>query len=346
MNADATGAYLSQVNLVGANLRLADLPTANMWNSDLRGADLGESDLRGAMLSDSNLEGASLDDADLFNANLERCKLSSASLRDTNMQGAMLYEAVLIDADLSGTNLFGANLESCDLTRALLKDVNLQAANLEDANLTDAKLELSNLVDANLEDANLTGVTLQKTNLLNANFGVRGIESIGEFEDLETALDVYRALKVSHQRGGLYERAGLFFYLESNVSRRLTWKNLSISPRSFNKLSTFFWLTISWAVNGYGEKPIRVMVWVVGLVVIPPFGYWFGHAFGGGWDAANLGKSLYFSAASVVALGYGPWVSEPVGPVGWAQTVGVIQTFFGIFLLALLLVTTTRKLSR
>ena len=61
------------------------------------------------------------------------------------------------------------------------------------------------------------------------------------------------------------------------------------------------------------------------------------------WGNLDVLDSLYFSAVSFTALGYGNWVVEPIG---WVKVLGAIEAFLGIFMMALLLVTIVRRWAR
>jgi uncharacterized protein YjbI with pentapeptide repeats len=102
--------------------------------ANLSGANLSDADLSGANLIGANLSGANLRDADLSGA-----ILSGANLRDAILSGANLRDAKLSGVNLIGANLIGANLRDADLSGAILSGVNLSGANLSDANLNGAK---------------------------------------------------------------------------------------------------------------------------------------------------------------------------------------------------------------
>ena len=87
---------------------------------------------------------------------------------------------------------------------------------------------------------------------------------------------------------------------------------------------------------GYGENYERVVV--SALVII--FGLAVVYVYGG----LNLAYAIYFSAVSFTALGYGSWVN--ITPVGWVRALGAAESFLGVFMMALFLVTFTRKMTR
>ncbi|KPK21624.1 MAG: hypothetical protein AMJ76_02205, partial [Dehalococcoidia bacterium SM23_28_1] len=63
-----------------------------------------------------------------------------------------------------------------------------------------------------------------------------------------------------------------------------------------------------------------------------------------GTVAGGFLDSLYYSAVSFPALGYGHWAPEPQGWAG--RFLGAGESFIGVFMMALFLVTFTRKMTR
>lgn len=314
-NADLTAVNLSEADLRGAIFVSADLPRANLWKCRLENADFTDADLQGA-----NLEGTTIGDAIFDNANLQ-----NANLEATNASPRRAY--------FRNANLQGANLEDAYLAHSDLSDANLQNANLESANLSYADLTDSNILYANIERATLDSVTLENTTLYAVNWGPRGEEGIKD-QPPETAEAIYRKLKIWYQGAGLYSAGGEYFRKEMDARRRGKWRK--------KRLRSFIWLLIWHLLAGYGERPQLVLLWMLVLVIGPTlFYFWFSAL---PYAPHNIVSALYFSSVSTVALGYGAWVED--GVKLWAQAVGVSQTFLGAFLLALLLVTVVRKMTR
>ena len=274
--------------------------------------DLGNRDLREGELQDLDLRGAYLWWANLQAANLVRANLQGAYLLHANLQGANLF-----DANLQGANLFDASLQG---TR-------LSFANLQQADLSGADLRGAHLARASLRDANLEG----------ANWGdyVLGDETAGEFDQV---ISVYRALKQQHTEAGMYDVAGEFHYREMESRRKLAWKG---APR-FEARRRLPYAAALYALRflyGYGERPERVIGWAAGIIIGLAVVHWlFGTVTGG------FPEALYYSAVSFTALGYGAWAPEPQGWAG--RFLGVGEAVMGVFMMALFLVTFTRKMTR
>ena len=223
--------------------------------------------------------------------------------------------------------------ESIDLYTLDLKGIFLQLAHLEGANLGDAHLEGASLWDAHLEGAFLYEAHLDdKTDLQEADWGnyILGEEKEGEKrrEDyfFKWAEYTYRRLKTWYTNAGMYDIAGEFFFREMTVKRKaLKWWPKPWN-RAFSKLLSI--------LCGYGEKPERVVVSAIVII----FGLAIVYRFGG----LSLPYSIYYSVVSFTALGYGSWVPQPTG---WAKATGAAEAVIGVFMMALFLVTFTRKMT-
>ena len=322
----------------GLDLRDADLRQANLGALDLHGVRLQRANLQETQLIQANIQGARLEDADLRGA-----ILAYANLREAVLFGAKLPAAILLNADLQRAELICANLQGARLSQANLQGAKLTTADLTGADFAGADLRGVHLALANLRDVNLEGA-------------IWGDYVLGD--ELATffvwAASVYRALKQWHTRAGMYDIAGQFFYREMEARRKSAWRqeplprgvprDVGVQVRSRLGLSERQ-LPYAVAMNalrflyGYGERPERVIGWAAGIILGLALVHWlFGTVSGAFWDA------LYYSAVSFVALGYGEWAPEPQGWAG--RFLGVGEAIMGVFMMALFLVTFTRKMTR
>ena len=304
----------------------------------LRQANLTRLDLHGAILQGANLQKARLWRTSLQETNVRRASLQGAHLTDANLQGANLH-----DANLQGANLWRANLQGANLQGARLVLADLQGARLAEANLQGANLRLANLQQgdfrwADLRGARLVYASLREANLEGANWGdyVLGEESEGAFD---SAASVYRTLKQRHTELGMYDMAGEFHYREMEARRKLAWKGGQPWEGRERRRPYALALNALRFLYGYGERPERVIGWVGAVILGFALGHWaFGTVEHGFWD------TLYYSAVSFTALGYGSWAPEPQGWAG--KFLGVGESLLGVFMMALFLVTFTRKMTR
>ena len=336
-----TKARLVEVHLEGANLREAHLEGANLRYAHFEEANLREAHLGGANLQDAHLDKADLAGAQLGETDLSRASLVQAHLEEANLilaclEGAHLMNANLEEADLQGAHLEGAdclnvNFEGADLRGAHLESAILGSANLKEAELGHVHLEGAVLWDAELEGADLVGVELSRDiKMEGADWGdyILFRESCGEYY---AVIPTYRGLKAWYTEHGVYDVAGEFFYREMEAKRKLqSWKK---------DFKSKLWSWVMRILCGYGEKPERVVI--SASVVI--FGLAAAYYFWGSFSSSSFWDTLYYSAASFTALGYGQWAPQPIG---WAKGIGAAEAIIGVFMIALFLVTFTRKMIR
>ncbi len=313
---DLSGNYFEQgINLAELDLTGAILNGVILNGAILKEAGLDKCHLKGVRLIEAHLEGAYLEEANLTNANLSRAHLEDAQLISTNLERARLS-----GAHLERANFFGANLIDANLSNAFLDKTSFAAAYLQGAQLSHAKFT---------DDTDFSSTHWGDYKL--------GEEKRGDNKDkkylLHWAAHVYRRLKIWYSRAGRYDIAGKFFYREQESYRKLI---QSTKQKRINQFWMLVWLWVFRLTCGYGEKPQRVAISAAIVIFGSALSYW-----GGGMDVLY---SLYFSAVSFTALGYGSWVYPPSAL--WMQTVGAIESFFGISIMALFLVTFVRKMSR
>lgn len=324
------------------------------------GIDLSELDLEGIVLRDARFpthfegqklvgakfNGSNLNRADFRNINLQYAQFGMLNKQPTRLEGA----------DLRSTILLNANFQCADLSCAKFGKVeneNFRPATLENTDFRKANLFLANFIGCyfygtKLEGAYIRGADIYDAHLEEADWGsyVAGEEKKGEFYFAEY---VYRRLKMWYTRTGLYDIAGEFFYREMEVKRTgLSW----LKPKKKRwlrwgplrgervRLNVYRWL------YGYGERPWRVVIW--GGIVL--FGLALIYFFFRGVAPHTLTvdaflNSLYYSAVSFTALGYGPWFNAS-SVRSWVQGFGAAEAIIGVFAIALFLVTFTRKTIR
>jgi len=244
-----------------------------------------------------------------------------------------LIENVRVQYDLEGiilkkALLVGANLEGANLSGAQLQDVNLVVSNLRKANLQFAELQGAQLLGTTLRQASLWRVRLSSdTELVDVGWGnyVLAEETKGDFFSAE---ETYRMLKLWYTNAGMSDIAAKFYYREMEAKRKAqSWKKEPLSK---------LWSWVIRLLCGYGERYGNVVV--AALVII--FGLAVVYVYGG----LNLAYAIYFSAVSFTALGYGSWVN--ITPEGWVQALGAVESFLGVFMMALFLITFVRKMTR
>ncbi|GAA3934923.1 ion channel [Litoribacillus peritrichatus] len=263
--------------------------------------------------------------------------------------------------DLSNINLVrrgskvGYSFRDADLYRANLNRAHLFAMDFSGSSLMKADLSFSNLHCANLQGCNLLGVDIGRCRLENINWGdlvcqeekAKEAQKEGESQlandHCQEAEEIYRNVRKNCEKQGLFETAGYFFHREM-VMRRYQMPSNSF-PRFMSKMVDVF--------CGYGEKPLRVVLFSMTLILFCAITYFFlGISAGGsmlGFSVASsfgnnfmaFANCLYYSVVTFTTLGYGDFT--PVGP---SKVMAAIEAFAGSFTMALFVVVFVKKMTR
>ena len=282
------------------------------------------------------------------------------SVNGGTARGLDLTYRNLRNTDLSEFNLREICLRDADLNHADLRDADLFRVDLTDSDLFRADLRGTFLMQADLRGAYLMAVRIDdQTNLDDVEWGHNYINAWERDKIYNNARAIYRQLNIWHQNHGLNDIAGEFLYREwvckrldsleqlaSGVSWRHPWRTLkALNWLWWRTLVVFLWLATHELLFGYGERPIRVVI-TASLVVLVFAVFYFLYPLPGlsnitwGQAFARLWNSFYFSLVSFTTLGYGGWIHHPDN---WLRYLGGLQSFIGLFLTALFLVTFTRK---
>jgi hypothetical protein len=261
--------------------------------------------------------------------------------RNTNLKGLSLTSVKLVEADFSGAMLKGSSLESCDLWRAKFHDTELHESSFRNCMLMETQFHGASLSNCNFEGAVMRGTILQGSCLRGARLGkanIQGVDFTGaswlkgfrvqeELDgDFATSAATYQKLKQEHERIGSGARAGEFYYREREMQRKLCTKILERLNQGF-----------FWALWGYGERPWRILGWLVGLtvtssilaVILFPKDF-------------SFHRALLFAGGSFFKIGYS-WIGIP--PVV-AQYLGIFESFLGTIITTLFLVALVRRILR
>ena len=280
-----------------------------------------------------------------------------------NSEGLDLSYRNLYGADLSELNLREARLQGASLGRANLRNADLFRADLQEADLFRADLRGTFLKEANMDRVYLLAVRIDdQTELSDAFWGHKHINEWERAGSYQNARGIYRQLFIWYKNHGYADVAGEFLYrdwvckrleakgvLVGGLSWSRPWRILG-SPKSprWRALITLLWLAAFELLFGYGERPFRVSfvaAFVVLVFALIFFLYPLSEI-----AAADIGgltnrlwHSFYFSLVSFTTLGYGGWVGHPDS---WIRSLGSIESFIGLFITAMFLVTFTRKWTR
>ncbi len=356
---DLRGLDLTKVTLNGCNLtRAIAMPLiVQKGGNELKPSDLayehsldnwykGEKSILGyrfypTRLTDSSGQQVNFSEANLMGADFSKATITwfnfhRASIPRTNFENATLTRSDLSDAIAVGANFASAKLHSIRSTGTDFRDS------------TFAKAELNG---THFDTPLITGIEwgdfTELPEIISGDFE-EGRRVLGEIQRaLEYAFEHNIAGEVHYVRE-IAARKSIGQQFISRSKRNSSWPILALS----SVLHGGFRLGVRWLlakgaelVFGYGERPLRVVATSAFLVIAFTAAY----CRGTGWKftsegLANFGTqsidAVYFSAISFSALGYGEWVNEPAG---WTRYLGALESFFGVSLIALLIITLTRK---
>ncbi len=285
-----------------------------------------------------------------------RAALEQRARCERAMQGFQLKGANLAGIDLVHHGQHGGFvMRDADLYRANLQGAHLFALDLRGSSLMKADLRHANLHCADLRDCNLLGVRLDGARLNNVIWDrqvlqerqgrqllARGEEEAAKDSFLE-AEETYRNLRLHLEKSGLFEQAGQFFH------REMVMRRLQLPRYSGRRL-------LSWLVDlfsGYGEKPLNVVLFSLGLIGVCGLLYFLVGVRQGGellqlsWlqspisNLMELLGCLYFSVVTFTTLGYGD-----ISPQGWSRPIAAFEAFVGSFTMALFVVVFVKKMTR
>ncbi|MDP2919587.1 MAG: pentapeptide repeat-containing protein [Dehalococcoidia bacterium] len=298
---------------------------------DLSNLDCSQECFNKARLFRAKFNGSNLEAAEFKECVLDYATFNLGAIGQSKLTGADFQGASLEHAEFRGANVSVVKFSGDETDGVLVSHpARFQDTNFLDADLFRADFKGCFLYGVKFEGASLRGSNIFEAHLEDVNWGnfVIGEEKKGEYWFAET---VYRRLKDWYRNAGMEDVAGEFFFREMTVRRkRMSWK-----PNPVHRV----WSKLISILCGYGERPLRVIssaiVLVLGLAIV--------YFLSGNLKPDSFLDSLYFSAISFTALGYGGWAPEPTG---WVKWLGVAESFSGVFLMALFLVTFTRKMTR
>jgi uncharacterized protein YjbI with pentapeptide repeats len=377
---DLAQADLRGARLMGTRLIATDLERARLDEADLDGADLRGAILTGAQLDDANLSGAHLEGASLQSAYLVRAHLAHARLDGAHLRAARLTEATLWGASLRGAELESGHFDGADLTDAELDGAFFAGSMLADADL--AAVRWSPLRAGEELVAEQATLAERPESFRAAADAYRRLRQACAAQGLyDRAGELYRREMRMRQRAlgceaflallhtpllGRATRTALIVglllalplrWLAGRLTRLLpaSWRARPApraGPSALRRLGRLWSAVVRWlwhlaleALCGYGERVGRVLI--AGALVV------LGAALlylrlgqlteQDGTTVTSFWHALYFSVCSFSSIGYAAFAPNAHGLAKW---LGVGESLTGNFLLALFLVTFTRKLTR
>ncbi|MDD5680074.1 MAG: pentapeptide repeat-containing protein [Candidatus Omnitrophica bacterium] len=284
-----------------------------------------------------------LQNSELIKVNLKNADLSQADFKNTNLFYSDISNANLIGCNLEGADLTGIDLKYSDLTRANMKRARLWHADLSYSNTSEADLREADLWKCRLYSARLWHTELRDVKSLTMHNFARPTRSFLSKVDEKidekgvlSAEESYRDLKKYFTENGRYQDASWASFKEKIMEK--CWliknKNLAYLPHA-----------IMGMLCGYGEKPNRIVVSSLAILVFYGIGYYLLKAITPSYTAAgnySLADCIYYSIITFTTLGYGDFI--PKENIYYRLLAGS-EAFIGAFMMGLFVFTLSRKYS-
>ena len=273
------------------------------------------------------------------NESMEDFSLSKEDLRGIDLVNRGSKKGyTLINSDL-----YQAKLENAHLFKIDLSGTSLMKANLSNANLNYANLERCNLLGVNLKDAKTEHCNWGER-LLQQELALHTTDREEQIDLYQQAEEIYRNLRQVAENQGLVDVASEF-YLKEMLMRRNEMPKYSLRRIISKSIDLFC---------GYGERPLRVIIFSLALIIGFSMAYFFlGLSFNGEVVVFSFKhnflsnvevffNSLYFSVVTFTTLGYGD-----LTPIGLAaRAIAALEAFMGSFTIALFVVVFVKKVTR
>jgi hypothetical protein len=285
---------------------------------------------------------------DLYKAEAESA--SAAHLhRRADLRGIIMY----------GIDLSGVYLDFVDLSGAYFPKSNLRGAHLYSARLWGADCARSDFSDADLrylwlsDDTNLNSITFDRNTLChgirwrNAQLSLinwRQVTRLGDeklarrtknrrerVEAYRKAALAYRGLSLTLQEQGFRGPASRFRSREQQLER-----HASIME---GKVGAWFFSFLLDAISGYGEKPGRILITYL-LVVLGFASLYLGIAHN--WDPSYAIDAVVFSLTSFHGRGFFP--GTVATPHDVMVVLAAVEAVTGLFIELILIATFSRRI--
>jgi len=280
---------------------------------------------------------------ELMKVNLRNADLSQADFKNTNLFHSDISNANLIGCNLEGSDLTGVNFTHSDLTQANLKKARLWHGDLSYSNIAEADLSEADLWKCPLYSARLWHTELKDIkSLTTQNFArpPRGflskIDEKIEERGILSAEESYRDLKKYFMENGRYKDASWASFKEKTMEKCWLKKNKNLA---------YFPHALMGVLCGYGEKPNRVILSSLAIIVLYGITYYLLKAITTSYAALgdySIGDCVYYSIITFTTLGYGDFI--PKENVYYRLLAGS-EAFIGAFMIGLFVFTLSRKYS-
>lgn len=271
-------------------------------------------------------------------------------------------------ANLSGAKLLGAQMRNMRLSYGSLRNARVVFSDCEgmyfsDVDLADCTLSGSRLYNAKFRDNrfdSVEGLEMKSFQQTRVEGWFRRHQMLEDYPD--QAEPMYRALVGHFSSKGALEDASWAAYRAKLMRHRILKQGLSLqrnviramvadgyvgrtsTPEQLVKRGISDWARNAFEFGrsfvflvlfGYGEKPLRVAVWMAFVIMAYGGAYWIAQAL---TPSTGLGSAIYFSVVTFTTLGYGDLLPKP--EFRW---LAASEALAGILLTGLFLFTLARR---
>lgn len=281
----------------------------------------------------------------LTNKNKLQKRIAKILREEKDLSKLVLSGANFSGVDFSGANLSNSFLNKCDLSNCKFIDTNLESSFISLSNLKNADLSRANIHNAVFSLSNLYNVKLLAysisfgrvpINLTKDSFSSSKLFDKYKIDETEPYYSeaTYRALKTYFSNKGEYDSESWAAYRERLMQRKRYWQK----KKYWNWISSLLFGSI----NGYGEKPLRVLWLVIFIVSLYSYLYYALNVLLIIPENSNasLQQSIFFSATTFCTMSV-PGLAISQTFIGMFLVAS--EAFFGVSVLSLLIFTLTRR---
>jgi hypothetical protein len=327
-------------------------------------------DFSGQNLAGRDFSNMVLIGANFSNSNCSNCDFSGSDLSFANFDKANLYRSVFSRAIVYVTYFVECDLTRANFDRAFIYGVKFAGnVNVTYTNFSNLQLESFRRCTVFPKDKTeysevLFGKsTADNTVSFSKDYSYKKIygskftcgEYYMEFRDYKKyeremqLSQIYNRLKRIFKENDFFNEAGQFYYHEKYWQTRSWYAQETEEDFTFQlslkRIAQTVVSRINETIIGYGERPSRVIWWIVGGILAFAGAYYAG-SFLGFCKATQsaiyrFGMSLYFSVCSLTSLG-----SNDLTPVGFGKSLTALESVYGAIMITLLGATIIRKLIR
>ena len=246
-----------------------------------------------------------------------------------NFQGVVFKDAPIFDGAIFKSNVVFSRASFPTRSRLFLKVTNGNKLLLDGSLLENIFLELD--LGENVM-ISLNDVTLRNTKIKRKEIFNRILQE--QEKKFTEAKEVYLLLKNNFHSIGRYEDESWAFKKEKDMERK--------SYCHFKSLHKWLWSCFLNGVFGYGERPVRVIMSAISIILIFTFLFMssgISNTDVGGFTSKKFLDCVYFSTVTFTTLGYGDF--RPLE--GCGRVFAGTEAFIGALMMALFVYTFARR---